>query len=190
MSENYYDADGNPVNPEDVTFNIAELAPNPLTEDVTINLPVSGEIEEDSIKATTTGREGAPMPRGTENGSSTSFINSDGSIILNDITYTQPGDYAYDVKLDSGIYDIDTDEFTVVVKVVLDESTNTLSIAEIVAVDGEGNEMPLESLKLGIRKHDSANPDTRAANNAYLFVVAGAMMAGFGSTLHFSRRRI
>ena len=117
------------------------------------------------------------------------YIREHGSLNIGDITFTEPGEYEYDIKLDSDEYDIDLSEFTVVVKVELDEQTNTLYIGDIVAYDKDGNEISLEDLKLGIRKRSASNPDTAAVNNAPIFVLFGALVAGLGSAFFVARRR-
>ena len=86
--------------------------------------------------------------------------------------------------------DINTDEFTIVVKVELDESTNQLSVSGIVAIDSDGNEISLDDLKLGIRRRNAENPDTSATSIAPLFVVFGATVAGTGALLFTRRRRL
>jgi hypothetical protein len=187
--EEYTDAAGKPIHPKDVSFDIVTLDPIPSTEDVKIQLPVDGEIEEGAINATITGKDGAPMPSDAKDGKKSSLVNPDGSINLGDIEFTQPGEYGYDIKLDSDQYDIDTDEFTIVVKVELDESTNELYVSDIVAVDKDGNEISLEDLKLGIRKNNANNPDTAAANYAPMFTIAGAMIAALGCMTRAIRRR-
>jgi hypothetical protein len=189
VSEEYTDANGRSIHPKDVGFDIATLDPIPSTENVKIQLPVDGEIEEGAINATVTGRDGAPMPSDAKDGAKQSLVNSDGSINLGDIEFTQPGEYKYDVKLDSDTYDIDTDEFTIIVKVELDEATNTLRIDDIVAVDKDGNEISLKDLKLGIRKNNANNPDTAAVSGAPIFVIFGALAAGLGSVIFITRRR-
>ena len=194
-SEEYTDANGNQVHPKDVSFTIGVLDPTPLTEDVTIQLPVDGDIEEGKISATITGKDNAPMPSDAEDGKTNSLVNPDGSINLGDITFTEPGEYEYGIKLNSDEYDIDVDEFTIVVKVKLDEATNTLYVDGIVAVDADGNEISLEDLGLGIRRReeeisdDSANPNTSAKNYAPAFAIVGATIAALGCATRAIRRR-
>ena len=183
---NYY-VDGEPFDPSDLDIIIRHLDPVPITEDIAIQLPVDDEIEEGAIDAKVTPKPGSPMPEGSDDSIDVK-VNPDGSIVIENVKFTEPGEYDYDIKLSSDEYDIGTDEFTIRVVVELDEDTNTLSIGRIVAIDKDGNEIDLNSLKLNISRKAN-NPDTIDRGAAMTATVAGATIAALGLLFYSVRRR-
>ena len=182
-----YSIDGEPVDPSSIDVIIRHLDPEPIVENIVVKLPTSEEIKDGAIKATITPAEGSPLPEGAD-GEISVTVNPDGSINLGDIEFTEPGEYDYDIKLDSDEYDIDQNEFTIRVIVELDEATNTLKVTNIVAVDKDGNVMNLSDLKLGIARKPE-NPDTLDKGSVAARITTVSALAGTGLMFTILRRR-
>jgi len=187
VSTTRYTIDGEPVDPSDIDVIIRHLNPDPITENATFQLPTDEEIEDGAIRATVTPGDNSPMPAGTD-GSLIVNVDPNGNITIGDIEFTEPGDYDYHIKLDSDEYDFDEGEFTIRVQVVLDESTNTLSVADIVAIDKDGNAIDLSKLKLGIARK-AVNPNTLDKGGSIMMMFAGSVFAGAGLLAFTVRKR-
>ena len=184
-TETTYLVDGELIDPSSIDINIHHVDPDPIVENVNIQLPTDEPIDDGAITATVTAKDGSPMPTNSD-GTVKNFVNPDGTINVGDIEYTEPGEYEYDIKLDSDNYDIDLNEFTVKTIVELDESTNTLSVAGIKAYDADGNEIDLSALKLGISRK-ATNPDTGISLKPIL--IASFAVSTFGALLFTVRKR-
>lgn len=155
---------------------------------VAVRLLMNEAVEEKAIGATIAAKDGAPMPNDAEDGAAIRFVSTDGLINLDDIEFSDEGEYEYEVRLASDSYNIGKEAFTVKLKVKRDIASGTLCVVGVTVIDGD-EEVPNGEFDAEISKNESENPNTAATKNTILFVVFGATIAASSVAYRVIRRR-
>jgi hypothetical protein len=153
-----------------------------------VRLLTNETVEEKAIEATITAKDGAPMPNDAEDGVAIRYVSTEGLIDLDDIEFSDEGEYEYEVRLASDSYNIGKEAFTVKLKVKRDIASGTLCVVSVTVIDGD-EEVPNGEFDAEISKNESENPNTAATKNTILFVVFGSAIAASSVAYRVIRRR-